>query len=91
MGEGDVMAEPTFVEQIIEECAKTADRVRDHAQSRICNDGSYLDYRQKIRKETAEAIAAQIRAIRWPGEAPEDDIIRTYDPTIPYVDPRRRS
>jgi roadblock/LC7 domain-containing protein len=59
---------PNLIEQMIEECAQAADRVRDHAASRICNDGSILDYRQKIRKETAETIAAQIRTIRAPGE-----------------------
>lgn len=61
---------PNLTEQMIEECAKIAERVRDHAASRIEEDGSILDYLQKIRKETAEHIAKQIRELLNAGQSP---------------------
>lgn len=47
-----------------EDVLKIVDAVITHANSRICNDGSELDFRQKIRVETASEIYAQILAIK---------------------------
>lgn len=60
---------PNLTDRMIEECAKVADRVRDHAASRITGDETLLDYRQKIRKETAEKIAASIRGLLAAGQS----------------------
>jgi len=54
----------------IESAAKAADAVSLHAQSRIVEDGSQLDYRQKIRRETARSIGDAIHALRRPDAAP---------------------
>jgi len=61
------------------------DRILDVLEKAGCTRGGYVHAAEDV---VANAIRDWLRTIL--AEPEDDGIIRTYDPTIPYVDPRRK-